>query len=168
MKIVFNLPEDDPRNPGVIADCTGDNAGDSVGPTADGFETYGVTGVALIAFLALALAANPALCGGVDRVALRHAHPDDHYLPRELLGERCDQPLRLGTGQGFQSRASADQPRLDHVDHLHSRDLRRQLRADRPPPKLRSESVVGPLHHHFGRDDRRRFDSRVHQDLHLH
>lgn len=63
MKIVFNLPEDDPRNPGVIADCTGDNAGDSVGPTADGFETYGVTGVALIAFLALALAANPALCG---------------------------------------------------------------------------------------------------------
>jgi K(+)-stimulated pyrophosphate-energized sodium pump len=62
MKIVFNLPEDDPRNPGVIADCTGDNAGDSVGPTADGFETYGVTGVALIAFLALALAAAPALC----------------------------------------------------------------------------------------------------------
>ncbi|HWA09872.1 MAG TPA: sodium-translocating pyrophosphatase [Opitutaceae bacterium] len=61
MKIVFNLPEDDPRNPGVIADCTGDNAGDSVGPTADGFETYGVTGVALIAFLALSLAANPAL-----------------------------------------------------------------------------------------------------------
>ena len=63
MKIVFNLPEDDPRNPGVIADCTGDNAGDSVGPTADGFETYGVTGVALIAFLALALASSPALCG---------------------------------------------------------------------------------------------------------
>jgi K(+)-stimulated pyrophosphate-energized sodium pump len=63
MKIVFKLPEDDPKNPGVIADCTGDNAGDSVGPTADGFETYGVTGVALIAFLALALAANPAVCG---------------------------------------------------------------------------------------------------------
>ncbi|MBI2518709.1 MAG: sodium-translocating pyrophosphatase [Opitutae bacterium] len=62
MKIVFKLPEDDPKNPGVIADCTGDNAGDSVGPTADGFETYGVTGVALIAFLALALAATPALC----------------------------------------------------------------------------------------------------------
>ncbi|MCX7635124.1 MAG: sodium/proton-translocating pyrophosphatase, partial [Syntrophales bacterium] len=52
MKIIFHLPEDDPKNPGVIADCTGDNAGDSVGPTADGFETYGVTGVALIAFLA--------------------------------------------------------------------------------------------------------------------
>ena len=55
MKIVFKLPEDDPKNPGVIADCTGDNAGDSVGPTADGFETYGVTGVALIAFLAYSL-----------------------------------------------------------------------------------------------------------------
>jgi K(+)-stimulated pyrophosphate-energized sodium pump len=55
MKIVFNVKEDDPRNPGVIADCTGDNAGDSVGPTADGFETYGVTGVALIAFITLSL-----------------------------------------------------------------------------------------------------------------
>ncbi len=63
MKIVFQLPEDDPRNPGVIADCTGDNAGDSVGPTADGFETYGVTGVALIAFLALALIHDPVICG---------------------------------------------------------------------------------------------------------
>ncbi len=63
MKIVFHLPEDDPKNPGVIADCTGDNAGDSVGPTADGFETYGVTGVALIAFLALALASTPEMGG---------------------------------------------------------------------------------------------------------
>jgi K(+)-stimulated pyrophosphate-energized sodium pump len=63
MKIIFHLPEDDPKNPGVIADCTGDNAGDSIGPTADGFETYGVTGVALIAFLALALALNPAMGG---------------------------------------------------------------------------------------------------------
>jgi len=62
MKIVFKLPEDDPKNPGVIADCTGDNAGDSVGPTADGFETYGVTGVALIAFLALALGTTE-ICG---------------------------------------------------------------------------------------------------------
>lgn len=53
MKIVFNIKEDDPRNPGVIADCTGDNAGDSVGPTADGFETYGVTGVALVSFILL-------------------------------------------------------------------------------------------------------------------
>jgi len=64
MKIVFNIKEDDVRNPGVIADCTGDNAGDSVGPTADGFETYGVTGVALISFILLAVA------GATDQVQL--------------------------------------------------------------------------------------------------
>ncbi|HEX2568960.1 MAG TPA: sodium-translocating pyrophosphatase [Polyangia bacterium] len=61
MKIVFNIKEDDARNPGVIADCTGDNAGDSVGPSADGFETYGVTGVALITFLLLAPGLTPDL-----------------------------------------------------------------------------------------------------------
>src|SRR5207248_11175717 len=58
MKIVFKIKEDDARNPGVIADCVGDNAGDSVGPSADGFETYGVTGVALISFILLAVS-NP-------------------------------------------------------------------------------------------------------------
>lgn len=62
MKIVFKIKEDDARNPGVIADCTGDNAGDSVGPSADGFETYGVTGVALVTFVMLAVpATNPVL-----------------------------------------------------------------------------------------------------------
>ncbi len=60
MKVVFKIKEDDARNPGVIADCTGDNAGDSVGPTADGFETYGVTGVALISFIVLAVS-DPAV-----------------------------------------------------------------------------------------------------------
>ena len=60
MKIVFKIKEDDARNPGVIADCAGDNAGDSVGPSADGFETYGVTGVALITFILLAVGVNPA------------------------------------------------------------------------------------------------------------
>lgn len=63
MKIVFHIKEDDARNPGVIADCVGDNAGDSVGPTADGFETYGVTGVALITFIALAMASHPEIQG---------------------------------------------------------------------------------------------------------
>ena len=58
MKIAFKIKEDDPRNPGVIADCTGDNAGDSVGPTADGFETYGVTGVAVVSFIVLAVEAS--------------------------------------------------------------------------------------------------------------
>src|SRR5690606_25122834 len=61
MKIVFGIKEDDARNPGVIADCTGDNAGDSVGPSADGFETYGATGVALITFILLGV--NPASAG---------------------------------------------------------------------------------------------------------
>ena len=75
MKIVFKIKEDDARNPGVIADCTGDNAGDSVGPTADGFETYGVTGVALITFISLAV--SPALFIGkgmpeADATALAH------------------------------------------------------------------------------------------------
>jgi K(+)-stimulated pyrophosphate-energized sodium pump len=66
MKIVFNVKEDDPRNPGVIADCTGDNAGDSVGPTADGFETYGVTGVALISFITLAITAQAGVTNYLD------------------------------------------------------------------------------------------------------
>ncbi len=68
MKIVFKIKEDDARNPGVIADCTGDNAGDSVGPSADGFETYGVTGVALISFILLAV--NPKV-PGVAELALK-------------------------------------------------------------------------------------------------
>ena len=90
MKIVFKLPEDDPKNPGVIADCTGDNAGDSVGPTADGFETYGVTGVALITFLALALAASPRVCATLIiwlfvMRALMIATSLASYLGNELL-----------------------------------------------------------------------------------
>lgn len=66
MKVVFKIGEDDPRNPGVIADCTGDNAGDSVGPTADGFETYGVTGVALVSFILLAVG----IAGDLDLTAV--------------------------------------------------------------------------------------------------
>jgi K(+)-stimulated pyrophosphate-energized sodium pump len=70
MKVIFKVKEDDPRNPGVIADCTGDNAGDSVGPTADGFETYGVTGVALITFITLAVPfafpGNPEMIGTIQ------------------------------------------------------------------------------------------------------
>jgi K(+)-stimulated pyrophosphate-energized sodium pump len=70
MKIVFGIKEDDPRNPGVIADCTGDNAGDSVGPTADGFETYGVTGVALVSFIVLAVGLVPGIADAT-RIALQ-------------------------------------------------------------------------------------------------
>ena len=81
MKIVFNIKEDDARNPGVIADCTGDNAGDSVGPTADGFETYGVTGVALITFILLAVT-DPTVAGPAPGLDLRDAHHDDHRQRR--------------------------------------------------------------------------------------
>jgi K(+)-stimulated pyrophosphate-energized sodium pump len=70
MKIVFKIKEDDARNPGVIADCTGDNAGDSVGPTADGFETYGVTGVALITFILLAVKGSDAAATAEIQVQL--------------------------------------------------------------------------------------------------
>ncbi len=73
MKIVFKIKEDDARNPGVIADCTGDNAGDSVGPTADGFETYGVTGVALITFILLAVSPEVFMKYGLTEEAARAA-----------------------------------------------------------------------------------------------
>ena len=92
MKIVFKVGEDDPRNPGVIADCTGDNAGDSVGPTADGFETYGVTGVALISFITLAVvspdsAVKEAIQGKLIVWIFRHALPHGLLLRYFVLRE---------------------------------------------------------------------------------
>ena len=71
MKIVFGIKEDDARNPGVIADCTGDNAGDSVGPSADGFETYGVTGVALIVFIMLAVPPDQGMPAGYEAATVQ-------------------------------------------------------------------------------------------------
>lgn len=79
MKIVFNIKEDDARNPGVIADCAGDNAGDSVGPTADGFETYGVTGVALISFIALAVGMSLDPSGSLSPL------PNGHEIQASLI-----------------------------------------------------------------------------------
>ena len=89
MKIVFKIKEDDARNPGVIADCTGDNAGDSVGPSADGFETYGVTGVALITFILLAVK-RPDDPGAVAGVDLRDAHDDAGCERGRILPQRRD------------------------------------------------------------------------------
>ena len=119
MKIVFKLPEDDPKNPGVIADCTGDNAGDSVGPTADGFETYGVTGVALIAFLALALAASPTIVRDADHLAVRHARADDRDLAGFLLRQRRHQQGHVRRQERLRFRSPADAPRLDHLGGVH-------------------------------------------------
>ena len=95
MKIVFKIKEDDARNPGVIADCTGDNAGDSVGPTADGFETYGVTGVALITFILLAVH-DPTIQVQLLVWIFVDARHDDHRQRRLLLHQRGDRqgPLR--------------------------------------------------------------------------
>ena len=110
MKIVFKLPEDDPKNPGVIADCTGDNAGDSVGPTADGFETYGVTGVALIAFLALALGRQPSHRRDAHHLAVRHARADDRHLAGVLLRQRSHQQGHVRRQEGLRLRSPADPP----------------------------------------------------------
>ncbi|MEO8726141.1 MAG: sodium-translocating pyrophosphatase [Acidobacteriaceae bacterium] len=90
MKIVFKIKEDDARNPGVIADCTGDNAGDSVGPSADGFETYGVTGVALITFILLGVTSAPFLPPGVTAATataaqLTSAHAAAQTIQVQLL-----------------------------------------------------------------------------------
>ena len=100
MKIVFKIKEDDARNPGVIADCTGDNAGDSVGPSADGFETYGVTGVALISFILLAVP-RPDGAGAAAGLDLRHARHDGDRQRRVV-------PHQRSHGQGA---ASALRPR---------------------------------------------------------
>jgi K(+)-stimulated pyrophosphate-energized sodium pump len=104
MKIVFKIKEDDARNPGVIADCTGDNAGDSVGPSADGFETYGVTGVALITFILLAVpktasSHDASATAGVDfRDARGHAGLQLGCLLPEWRNRSCEIRKRRRNG----------------------------------------------------------------------
>ena len=90
MKVVFKIGEDDPRNPGVIADCTGDNAGDSIGPTADGFETYGVTGVALVSFILLR---ETPYQPGVDNLFAQHCR----HIPCQLLHSLAPRQQLLGS-----------------------------------------------------------------------
>ena len=167
MKIVFNLPEDDPKNPGVIADCTGDNAGDSVGPTADGFETYGVTGVALIAFLALALARQPGARAACSSLAVRDAHPDDPHFARQLLGQRHHQPARSGATRRTSISSSrspiwSGSPRSFRSASPSSRATCCWRNSRGQPGLWWVLSTIISLRH-----DRRRADSGVHQDLHL-
>ena len=100
MKIVFKIKEDDARNPGVIADCTGDNAGDSVGPSADGFETYGVTGVALISFILLAITDTTAQIQllvwiFVIRVVMVIASAASYYINEALSNSRYSNAVKF-------------------------------------------------------------------------
>ena len=166
MKIVFNIKEDDARNPGVIADCTGDNAGDSVGPSADGFETYGVTGVALISFILLAVK-EPAvqvqlLVWIFTMRVLMIVASGVSYLLNEALAR-----AKYGTAHADELRGAADLAGVAHVDRLRAADVLRVMGAD-PRPRRR---------HHSGGSSRpvitcgtagRAPSSRAGQDLHLH
>ncbi len=169
MKIVFKLPEDDPKNPGVIADCTGDNAGDWVGPTADGFETYGVTGVALIAFLALALAANPSVCATLIiwlfamRALMIVNLAGLLFHQRSRLARRC-----YGSKKDFDFEAPLTQSGLDHFGRFHRRHVHRQLCAAGPSKRFASRFMVGAVGNHYLRHGGRRADPGIHQDLHQH
>ena len=123
MKIVFKVKEDDPRNPGVIADCTGDNAGDSVGPTADGFETYGVTGVALITFIMLAVhepivQAKLIVWIFAMRFLMVHARRVSYFVNQAISEAQVPQ------AEGDRLRTPADPPDLDRLDPVHPRHLR--------------------------------------------
>ena len=153
MKIVFNIKEDDARNPGVIADCTGDNAGDSVGPTADGFETYGVTGVALISFI-LAGRDQPAGPGPAPGLDLRHAHHDDRRLGRLVPDQQRRSPAR-STARPTEDelRAPADLAGLAHLRRLDRPDLPRLRPAGRRPRRRHPLVEAGHRHHlrHPGR-----------------
>ena len=173
MKIVFKLPEDDPKNPGVIADCTGDNAGDSVGPTADGFETYGVTGVALIAFLALALAASPTICATLivwlfTMRALMIVTSLVSYFINEAISKAM-----FGGKKDFDFEAP-----LTHlvwitsavsivITFIASKLLLGDFMIANGVDPAR-ESVVGALGHHQLRHGGGRVDSGIHQDLRQH
>ena len=126
MKIVFKIKEDDARNPGVIADCTGDNAGDSVGPSADGFETYGVTGVALIAFILLAVKSPTTQVQllvwiFVMRVAMLVSSAGAYFLNAAIAQRQICELRRNGL------RDALDLAGLDHLHRLHRPDFHRLL-----------------------------------------
>ena len=166
MKVVFKIKEDDARNPGVIADCTGDNAGDSVGPTADGFETYGVTGVALITFIVLAVPDTTVqaqllvwifLMRVMMVIASRAVVPGEQ---RRLQGQvRRRHEVRL--------RAPPHPAGLAHLDRLGGPDLRGVL-LHHSGTGRQHVALVAALHGHHLRHAGRRHHSRVREGLHLH
>ena len=129
MKIVFGIKEDDARNPGVIADCTGDNAGDSVGPSADGFETYGVTGIALITFDS---AGRPGYDrpGAIARLDFHAPGDDGRRVRRVVLRQRSAGQSQVQRNGRLQLRSPANRPRLVDLDRVGRPDLRRVGPAD--------------------------------------
>ena len=135
MKIVFKIKEDDARNPGVIADCVGDNAGDSVGPSADGFETYGVTGVALISFILLAIASPTVQVQLLVwifamRIMMVIASVGSYWLNEAFA------KARYGASEHDELRGAAHVARVAHLDRLGRPHLRR-LVPPHPDPRRR-------------------------------
>ena len=165
MKIVFNIKEDDARNPGVIADCTGDNAGDSVGPSADGFETYGVTGVALISFILLAVndPARPGAAAGLD---LRDARRDDRRERPVVLHQRGDREGALQQRRQDELRGAADLAGVADLVHLGGDHLRGVLLPGSRPGRRHAvvEAVDGDHLRHAGGRDHPRAGEGLHLD----
>jgi len=150
MKIVFKIKEDDARNPGVIADCTGDNAGDSVGPSADGFETYGVTGVALITFILLAVK-SPHAAGAVAGVDFRDAHCDADCQRRSVFHQRRDRQSEVWQRRQNELRSAVDFAGVDHFVCFHRADLCR-LQTDHSGNRRRYLAMVEAWHDYFLRN----------------
>ncbi len=157
MKIVFKIKEDDARNPGVIADCTGDNAGDSVGPSADGFETYGVTGVALITFILLGVK-DPVIQVQllvwifVMRIAMLVASAAAYFINSAYAKGR------YGNRRQNEFRGASHLIGLAHFLHLHRADLR-DFRRHHPVARRRHHAMVEAGFHHFLRHAGGRGDS---------
>ena len=165
MKIVFKIKEDDARNPGVIADCTGDNAGDSVGPSADGFETYGVTGVALITFILLGVK-DPAVQVQllvwifVMRVMMLVASAVSYFLNGAIA------KAQFGNADEMNFENAADHPGLAHFGRLHRPHLPGFL-LHHSRSRQRRHPVVEARRNHLLRNPRRSADPRTREVLHL-
>ena len=166
MKIVFKIKEDDARNPGVIADCTGDNAGDSVGPSADGFETYGVTGVALITFILLGVK-DPTVQVQllvwifVMRIMMLVASAVAYFINEAIA------KAQLRQRRQDELRDAADLAGLAHLDRFDRAHLHRFV-PDHSRPGRRRHAVVEAGVDHLLRHAGRSGHSRTGEGLHLH
>ena len=165
MKIVFKIKEDDARNPGVIADCTGDNAGDSVGPSADGFETYGVTGVALITFILLGVKSPTVQVQllvwiFVMRIAMLVSAAAAYFINGAIAKARLRQRGR------DEFRDTADHLGMAHVGDFDRDDLSDFLLHD-SRPRRRPHAVVEAFDDHFLRNAGGSGDSGTGEGVHV-